>query len=108
VTSPKAAHTPGPWEWYWRVDEDLHADCGVFHEKYAGQAYSVCRAPRYQSQEQWEADARLITAAPDLLDALENIVASGCEDAGNGFVEITTGGGDWANAIAAIKKARGS
>jgi hypothetical protein len=35
-------------------------------------AYSVCRAPRYQTRQQWEADARLISAAPDLYDAADN------------------------------------
>lgn len=62
-------HTPGPWEWDWR-QIDGEADCGVRWMKREGHAYSVCRAPRYQSQEQWEADARLIAAAPDLLSAL--------------------------------------
>ena len=64
-----SGHTPGPWDWYWR-ESDGEADCGVYWEKYQGQAYSVCRAPRYQTEEQWAADARLIAAAPELLEAL--------------------------------------
>ena len=64
-------HTPGPWVWYWR-NEDGEANCGVFwHER---MAYSVCRAPRYETQEQWEANARLIAAAPDLLETLMELV----------------------------------
>jgi hypothetical protein len=31
-------------------------------------AYSVCRAPQYQTEEKWESDARLIAAAPELLE----------------------------------------
>jgi hypothetical protein len=66
-------HTPGPWKWYWRKEEG-EANCGVFWEKREGQAISVCRAPRYEKQEQWETNAALISAAPDLADALERTV----------------------------------
>lgn len=89
-------HTPGPWEWDWR-QIDGEADCGVRWIKCEGHAYSVCRAPRYQSQEQWEADARLITAAPELLEALIRLVDSVDPEA--------TG---WSEAVAAIDKATGS
>ena len=65
-----SAHTPGPWQWYWRVGEHLKADCGVFHEVREGQAVAVCRAPQYAGQRQWEADARLIAAAPEMYEAL--------------------------------------
>ncbi len=65
-------HTPGPWKWYWRQEDGL-TNCGVFHERKRGMAYSVCRAPLYQTEEIWEADARLIAAAPDLLEALQQI-----------------------------------
>lgn len=69
----QTGHTPGPWKYYWREDENYkgQADCGVYSEVRKGHAYSVCRAPRHQSKEQWEADARLIAAAPDLLAALK-------------------------------------
>lgn len=69
----KAQHTPGPWEWFWmeEVTDGRHeAVCGVYHEKIKGHAYSIARCPKYQKQEQWEADARLISAAPDMLAAL--------------------------------------
>jgi hypothetical protein len=68
--TPITKSTPGPWQYYWRLDKQEHTDCGVFWEKHKGQAYSVCRAPRYEQKEQWEANARLIAAAPDLLEAL--------------------------------------
>jgi len=74
-------HTPGPWQWYWRVGEHLRADCGVFHEIREGQAVAVCRAPQYAGQRQWEADARLIAAAPELL-ALAKQYASECASCG--------------------------
>lgn len=68
-----SGYTPSPWKWYWR-ETDGEADCGVFSETMPGQAYSVCRAPRYQTEERWEADARLIAAAPDMLEAhYENV-----------------------------------
>lgn len=70
----------GPWQYYWR-ETDGRADCGVFWEKIPGHAYSVCRAPQYEKKEQWEANARLIAAAPELLAAasrlLENLDENG-------------------------------
>lgn len=77
-TSAPASHTPGPWEWDWRYDEErAEADCGVFtvgRSISLGHAYAVARCPRYQSRERWEADARLIAAAPDLLEALTEVM----------------------------------
>jgi hypothetical protein len=73
------AHTPGPWEWYFRLGKNLESDCGVFHDD-NGKAYSVCRCPRYQGEKQWEDDARLIAAAPDLLEALKGELAEGRSD----------------------------
>lgn len=59
--------TFGKWNWYWRT-EDGEADCGVVSDR----GYSVCRAPRYQSREQWEVDGPILAAAKDLLDACQN------------------------------------
>lgn len=71
-------HTPGPWEWDWRYDTDrAEADCGVFTQGRSiglGHAYAVARCPRYQKKERWEADGRLIAAAPDLLEACQAFI----------------------------------
>ena len=56
------SHTPEPWKWYWRTDDEGNADCGIYSEVREGLAYSVCRAPRYQTREKWETDSRRITA----------------------------------------------
>jgi hypothetical protein len=65
----KKAPTPGPWDWYWRTN-DGKTDCGVFSMD-GGISASVCRAPRYQTKEQWEADAALIAAChPDAIRTL--------------------------------------
>jgi hypothetical protein len=44
------------WKWFWRESETAQneADCGVYAEPRTGQAYSVCRCPRYVKKEQWE------------------------------------------------------
>jgi hypothetical protein len=60
----EAKFTSGPWQWYWR-EEDGEVNCGVFYEERPGIAWSICRAPRYETQEQWAANARLISAAPE-------------------------------------------
>lgn len=60
-------HTPGPWvpERFKSVRSE--ADCGVFAMPWEGHAYSIVRAPRYVSREQWERDSRLIADAPHIL-----------------------------------------
>ena len=65
-------HTPGPWGWAYRQHEGAN-DGSVFWMKRPGHSYCVAKAPRYQSREQWEADARLLSAAPELLEALESM-----------------------------------
>src|SRR3990172_6978661 len=57
----KRRHMSEPWQWYWRT-ENNEADCGIFHEQTPGHAYAVARCPRYQSKEQWGADAGRIVA----------------------------------------------
>jgi len=76
VNVPQNEHTPGPWAWYWRTNDEGESDCGVFHESRPGHAYSVCRCPRYQERSKWEPDARLIAEAPALLEILQIIIAN--------------------------------
>lgn len=82
-------------------NENGEAYCGVYYEKRPGQAYSVCRGPRYQVKEQWEADARLISAAPDLLAALTNVRKLIAEAAMTGF---NCHDGDWAERLFASQR----
>ncbi len=81
----------GPWKWYWKTTEG-EADCGVLWEQCPGMAYSICRAPRYIKERDWNDVAPLIAAAPELLEALklacevlrakgESGIASNCENA---------------------------
>jgi len=66
--------TPAPWRWHWR-SEDEATPGSVFAEPHEGHAYAVAMMPRYQTKEQWEADARLIAAAPDLLEACQAMLS---------------------------------
>ena len=78
-------HTPGPWEVgnaTWDEDGDV---------MYALKGNKVACAP----------DARLIAAAPDLLDALEAILAADERGQGLPFAEAMDAG------VAARAKARG-
>src|SRR5271165_5079056 len=66
-TPPTAEHTPGPWRW-WRVlavegvaGGIVIADCGPSRSGYC--------------DSETEANARLIAAAPDMLEALKEFVA---------------------------------
>jgi hypothetical protein len=60
------SHTPGPWEvndrWY--IGKP---DTGTFAE------VMCCRGVKAEDEAQHEANARLIAAAPDLLQVLESI-----------------------------------
>jgi hypothetical protein len=99
-------HTPGPWSWGEGYD-GLYG-CGqdeVLHSSYEGGmwlAHTKCR----------EANARLMAAAPTLLDALQALVAA--SEAWNASVEQIIGRPpNWSDgyldaARAAIAKAIGS
>lgn len=64
--------TPGIWSWYWRIDQATgETDCRVVAQERPGAGVSVCRAPRYANEQQWEADAPLLASAKDLLAACE-------------------------------------
>lgn len=65
----QSKHTPGPWRVYcdpchYDTASDVKSDCGQFFASVGGKS-------GWQEQ---EANARLIAAAPDLLEALEAIV----------------------------------
>lgn len=102
-------HTPGPW----RLTESILEDGRPF--------FSIAGADRVdlgylslRSAEELTANARLIAAAPDLLEALEAVI----DDLSGGIQDCIDNGGSEAwiseadtrlkNARAAIAKARGA
>ena len=70
-------HTPGPWGWHWNKLPSGEADGRVhtINPSFVGTVNCIAVSPRYQTQKQWEADASLLAAAPDLLEALKAVVA---------------------------------
>ena len=77
IMSKKIAHTPGPWKMDLGVNENIftclaetnrHSIHGIYEPKKAED-----REAAYALD---EANARLITAAPDMLAALEGIAAT--------------------------------
>ena len=64
--------TDGKWKPYWRLNEkDGETDCGIVSDN----GWSVCRCPRYQTEQQWKADGALLASAKELYEALEAAVA---------------------------------
>jgi hypothetical protein len=64
-----AEPTRGDWKWHHRHgDHDIPGT--VFSELHPGHAYAVAVCPRYQTPEQWAADAPLLAAAKVLREAL--------------------------------------
>ena len=59
-------HTPGPWEVC--IGE---VDGGLF-EIYQGEINTICRGD--DEMIDWKANARLIAAAPEMLEALEDYI----------------------------------
>lgn len=47
------------WKWHWRKEGD-EADCGIWAEAHLGQAFAICRCPRYLTEEQWSEIAKHI------------------------------------------------
>lgn len=78
-----SGHTPGPW----RIDPRPFSGYGAVHV--SGGQYIVAKAlGQTQSCEtEATANARLIAAAPDLLAALQSIVASLAEHDDEGMIE---------------------
>lgn len=92
-------HTPGPW----RIGEDGRFGISVWGEEHVADVKTYERDAR-------KANARLIAAAPDLLEALQVLFASykalaDSGDAGNWKIENQPEG---KQALAAISKATGA
>ena len=92
-------HTPGPWK-----VEPIHRDRVV-----AGNFRFLPANDRGAPMEEWQANARLIAAAPDLLDLAKNI--AGLDPvyipAGNSILAVAVR--EWfTQARAAIAKAEGA
>jgi len=81
-------HTPGPWE---ALCTDPHHQLVIFARSVEE---FVCGVTGHMPDA--EANARLIAAAPDLLEALKRVCSHGYRSSP-----------DWDNARAAIKKAEG-
>ena len=98
-------HTPGPWSY--TVDKDRGWDFKLTADHGKTEIVSGCGC----CDSPWvscEADARLIAAAPELLEALENIVKLGEPGRIYELKELgTLVGGMLSIARAAIAKAKG-
>lgn len=93
---PKYTHTPGPWHVGGKGDSIVYATVD-------GGNYAVCNAVTFHGQPGFEdtANARLIAAAPELLDACRKMARLGgwTEKAPRGFTDT------WESAVSAIAKA---
>jgi hypothetical protein len=67
----KPSFTPGPW--FLHADSDLSGE--VYFKHSNGKEYEIARAATGYSDDKL-ANARLIAAAPDLLEALKDLVGS--------------------------------
>lgn len=63
-------HTPGPWGVYLNNDTNQFE---IFHDEGRGFGHMLARVEGEKGR--FAANARLIAAAPDLLEALQDIVA---------------------------------
>ncbi len=88
-------HTPGPW----KIDENNELPLAVIQDHEEGQGICELETVSFDTDET-QANARLIAAAPELLEACKNLVA---------FLEqigyVSTGNTPTANARAALAKA---
>lgn len=90
-------HTPGPWGC---DGTEVHAEHLVICTAYRSRTDDE---GNWMSNEEVEANARLIAAAPELLRALRNLLPWG----GDPKHRPPQGWGMWAEAIEAIAKAEG-
>ena len=82
-TKPEApAHTPGPWRVSWDeckiVGAQAHRDCLIAYTDSPGNHHDDA-GNLVRGADTQRANARLIAAAPDLLEALRMVLAIICE-----------------------------
>jgi hypothetical protein len=97
-----ATHTPGPWT---ISERDPQRDqFYVFGTDFTGQDYPVATVTSCDDPDQHDANARLIAAAPELLDALKNLRAMVIGE--HGASAYSNVNGERADAV--IRKAEGA
>ena len=101
----KTQHTPGPWKHANRGDYDT-SGIGIFANNNAGMPYYVAMASYMGTADRSyaEANARLIASAPELLSALEFLLADYIAIDGE---ELTGSAIPVEKARAALRKAKG-
>ena len=72
--SEAAKHTPGPWTATWTHGSRCAIHCGAWMSQGTVAVVLAAGNDGDFSRETAEATARLIAAAPDLLDALESLI----------------------------------
>ena len=77
-TETKTVHTPGPWRLSKHQRFDVYADTPPAGLRFIGTTYGNGDMPPHIARED-EANARLIAAAPDLLEACRLAIADGFE-----------------------------
>lgn len=101
-----SAHTPGPWEAVLPNDprgQPVPYYCGLVSLVSHDPSISIVASDGYVESGAWEANARLIAAAPDLLESLTSLLAA-IEPGGFSLEDLR---GEMDDANAALKKARG-
>lgn len=96
-------HTPGPWAFALEADGGFEITGVGGHQKSFG--YVICARGEHRKSDETHANAKLIAAAPDLLNALELAMATLERVKPSRPCDSTQGTRDVCNA--AIAKARG-
>ena len=105
--SEQARHTPGPWQSRWQeaTDDFAHPIIAIETCEGAGDVAGIHYASRDGED---EANARLIAAAPDLLTALQAVMAAWLTEAGHGDGILEEHGPALDAARTAVAKATGT